>query len=473
MQAMLHRLPGVCALLWIAAASGAGGFHALGANPSWRGTPFRCVYTNGNVLPDLAQASTPVRVVTAKAGTYLYSTVPGGRRGNTRPAVHFFDGSAWRPVLHDGLEGFTNLVSLHHVGLQEQQSLLFLPGTPPDVQPIWSWDGAMASWLAPGLAGTNPIVAGGRILHSEGLAEAGMRVLLGPPGAVAEILNDSLAPGLSGSLALDSSGQTVLFATGSAARTNAALWMRRPDGTLRRLIADGDPLPGSNDTAAVRPSATSAFADGSYAYLVVDNQSGGRQRDLVQVLFRSDGDAVEPLLAIKDPALGVGGAPVIAFAVGSVTHGEILATATFEGGRRAVIHWQDGVWTELVDPESLFDGEKPFDFALHREGHLGDSLALMISFGSARRPVHRLYTNARFSAKPVAPHWTIRLREDGRPTLTLEGRASTQYQVLRSGDLRSWSETQVIRTSDNGRWVIEPGAGVGPEYHLARELPGE
>lgn len=473
MQATLRRRSGLGALLWVAAALGIGVFRSAGENPSWRGAPFRCVFTNGSLLPDLAQASTPIRIVTAETAVFLYSTIPGGRRGTLQPAVHGFDGAAWRSVLHNGVEGFTHLASLHHVGIWEGRALLFLPGIPAEPQPIYRWEGMLTAWLPPDPAGTNPWVAGGRILRTEGSADAGMRIHLGPPGATVEILNDSIAPGLSGALALDGDGRTVLFATGSSARTNAAIWMRRPDGTLRRIIGEGDSMPNGPGEAAVRPGSTAAFADGSHAYLVVDNQTGGRQRDLNQVLFRSDGDLVEPLLALRSAALGVGGSPVVAFTVGSVTGGEILATATVEGGRRTVIHWKEGVWSELFAPGSSFDGETPFDFALHREGHRGDTLALMLSFGSARRPVQRLYTNARFPTEPMPPQWRIESRTGSLPSLVLVGRPLTRHQILRSVHLGTWSAHEVIRTSESGRWVLEPDTTEGVVFYQAHELLGE
>ncbi|MBN8249128.1 MAG: hypothetical protein J0L84_17000 [Verrucomicrobia bacterium] len=473
MQATLRRRSGLGAILWVAAALGIGAFRSAGENPSWRGAPFRCVFTNGNLLPDLAQASTPVRIVTAETALFLYSTVPGGRRGTTRPAVHGFDGTVWRSVLHDGIPGFTNLVSLHHVGLWERRALLFLPGIPAEPQPIYRWDGALTAWLPPEQAGTNPWVAGGRILRTEGSADAGMRIHLGPPGATVEILDDSIAPGLSGALSLDGDGQTVLFSTGSAARTNAVIWMRRTDGTLRRLIGEGDPMPEGSGQAAVRPGSTAVFADGSHAYLVVDNQTGGRQRDLDQVLFRSDGDLVEPLLALRSAPLGVAGTRVIAFTVGSVTGGEILATATLEGGRRTVIHWKAGVWSEVFAPGSAFDGESPFDFTLHRDGHLGDSLTLLLSFGSARRPVHRLYTNARFQTEPPHPRWLVESGAGSLPAFVLVGRSLTRHRILQSNSLGSWRELGVVRTSESGRWVLEPDATAGAAYYQAQELPGD
>lgn len=417
-------------------------------NPTWRGQAFRLVFSEGDTLPGMTDAILAENAVLTASGIYIYSPVRRGR-GDLSEAGGIFRLSeeGLSLVVNNARPEFQNVSAVTHVGRQDDGTLFFIPELPNSTFPLYRWDGSLSPVLPWQSLGNQVQIVGGSLAATRISSDAGIQVLRGPVSAPIEVLNDTTTAGLTGHWAFD--GANLVFQTGSTGQNEATLWLLRADGTRDRILGNSDLLPGGTKPAGIATSTTRVFVDQGVAYVTMGSRPAG-ERGAQRVLFRFDGNGIEPLLAIDSTHLGLGGVPVTTFTVGSVQAGEILATATLRGGRSGVFHWKEGVWTELFSTESSFDGEQPRGFTLFPAGHQGDSLVLKVTFLIRRVSVDRLYTNARLGAIPSS---SLSLQVAGAEAarLTLRGPAHTRHRLLQSTNLQTWLEHSILESTADGQ----------------------
>lgn len=431
-------------------------------NPSWNGTEFRRVLDETVTTPGTTTALPIAQVAGTDAGLYLRSSLAS--RGGQEQSIYHLVGAQLTTVMTTTQTVFAGVSALRYSGFLADGSLLFQPSTPTHSLPVYRWKETLETFVPSDAAGTNVMVKAGRILFTRHSAPTGRQIWSGPVEHPELILEDTDIPGLAGHIDFD--GTHIAFHTGSATAGTLALWFRDEEGNRTRVVGEGETFPGSIKPVAlaanVAPDNASLFVDQGYLYLVID--AGVRERRPDRTLLRWRKGNTEPLLALGQTALGIGGVPASAFTVGSVREGLVLATITLEGGATGVFSWKEGTWTRLFDQNSLFDGVKPVGFTLYRDGQWGSSLVLRLDQGTDRRPVYRFYSNAA-NPNPIDTAAILHLtrRDEYNGLLRIQGRTNTTYQLQQSSNLGSWTALGTIATSDHGiaeqpvPWTAEPG----------------
>lgn len=422
------------------------------ANPTWRGQPFRRVFTQGETLPGSTQPILVDDVAWSDRGLFLLNSGAGGRRGAGGGGVYLLTDAGLQLVAGGSDPVFATSSDWLPVGVEGGGGFLFRVLATDRNHPIYRWNGKLAEYTVLDPVATNVLFQGEQLIYSVPAVGGASRVFSRRAGTTEEVLAESNAPGLAHHLAFD--GTTIAYQTGSPTNATTAVWLRRGDGRAVKIIAESDPLPAVVKPAGLTLLPSTLFLDSGRLYMAVDEKLIGRpgREGLQKVLFRSDGEAVEPLLALRNASLGLEGTTVTAFSLLGVQGGQVFVRATLTGGLIGVFHWADGAWTRVCTSEDRFDDQTSVDFLGYAGGLRGDGMVLRVMQGSARQPSYSFYANRSLSSA-ATPSSQLTLRRGGARAGVLEvtGESGALLRLEESGDLLSWHLRETLDLGAAGR----------------------
>lgn len=409
---------------------------ALAQNPSFAGREFRRVWTDGTIPEGVTTGVSVTEAYLSKAGVYFKADF-------TPKGFYYVDDSGARTVASKEQDAFKKTAVWAFMGILNDQDLLFCPGTFGNEYPCYIYSGTGPSAVTE----PTPEQALGQYVEDrmvyttiEGLS--GAHMYLYQKGEPAELLLDrDMLAGFNGHLDYD--GESVVLTAGQV-DFDIVVWLRLQDGTLKRIIGHGDPLPGSTGTYRGLPTQQVTFVDQGRVFMVAES----RETLPVfndRVMFASDGNTTEVLFKSRQEIPGQPGVTIEGFDVADVQDGRIWVVASHSGGVKTLFLVENGAWTRIASSTDSYDGRTPVSLRAFRYGARGDDLVFQVSFlGVNFRLINELYTNASLPGFTVVGPVTaapvqIAAAPDNQWRFTTPAEPGKLHTLESSTTLKSWA----------------------------------
>ncbi|MCB1126334.1 MAG: hypothetical protein KDM81_07555, partial [Verrucomicrobiae bacterium] len=380
------------------------------------------------------------------------------------PGFYLIDNSGARLVATRD-QGFDSVLNWLFLGFKSEGELLFCPGAINNIYPcqVYGGNGLTAVTDPTPYQALGQYVDGVLVYSTYGTA-AGHRVMRHVAGQPDELLMDeNTVPDLN--VHLDFDGESIAFVTGHQDE-NLVVWLRRADGTRKRIIGHGDPLPGSAGTMRGFAIPQGTFVDQGRVFLATESlEKYPIWPD--RVFLASDGDTTEVLFKAGQEIPGRPGVTLDGFAVGQVRDGRIWVTASLAAGKTLFLI-ENGTWTAVASPTDTFDGRNPVGLGSFRHGARGDDVVIPLTFlGPNWRPINELYTNADLPGfKVVGPVTAapvqVAVTEDNQWRFTTTAEAGKLHTLEFSTTLTNWQDAADPILAEEVReleWLLPQTAG--------------
>jgi hypothetical protein len=265
---------------------------------------------------------------------------------------------------------------------------------------------------------------------------------------------------------LDYDGDSIVLSSGEAT-VDATVWLRLSDGTLKPIIKEGDPLPGSEGTYTGLPVLSTAHVSQGKVYMLAES----KEKFPIfsdRTLWSSDGNTTE-VIATRGMAIpGQGGATLDGFDILDVVDGKVWLNVSQSPDGKSVYAVKDGIWDLVASSAMSFDGRTPVGLQSFKHGMRGDTVAILVSFLQPNFTLaNDLYVNGELPGFDTngggndGPPLTIVPGPDGSMNLSFQTETGKLYTLQSSNNLSGWNNEQNSVTGDGSMvtWTIANTGG--------------
>lgn len=446
----------------------------MAQNPEYGGAAFRRVFEHGTIPEGVSKSPSITETFLGESGVFIMSSFqPKG--------IYYASGMGVSTIASSDQEAFSQAATWTFVGFRDPETMMFIPVNFGNPYPVYAYGtGGLNALTSPtpeqGISHGNYFNGKMVYLTIEGVG-VGPKVWLYQEGQPEQLLMDlNSVPDLA--TYLDYDGKAFTYVTGKQ-DVDLAVWVQTEDGSRKRIIGHGDPLPGTEGTYRGFATIGSVYVSQNNVYVQGDTAETFPFFS-VRSLFMSDGTTTEVIATQGMEIPGQNGMVLESFEVKRVENGNIWMIVTESGGTKAVYHIVDGSWNRVVSTKDSFDGRTPVGLTIFQEGMRGDRVAVLVSFlGANFRLANDLYVNADLPGVdggtngPSGPAMSIIRQPDGSWKLSIETEAGRTYTLQSSSDLGGWSNTENPRTADTDgslEWTVpDTGAGTARFFRMLVE----
>ncbi|WP_136079333.1 hypothetical protein [Pontiella desulfatans] len=265
---------------------------------------------------------------------------------------------------------------------------------------------------------------------------------------------------------LDYDGESLAFATGMIGDYD--IQRRASDGTLTRIIGNGDAMPGvAGTTYAGTPDHDTVEIDQGTVY-VKGVGSGG---DIV--LFSSDGTTTTVIAKVGQVVPGLASVTILGLELRQVSSGKIWVQVTQSDGDTVLYQISGGTWARVIGKFDNYVRGRPAAFDTYEHGSLGDTAVIAVTYLDFTSPTIYsidLYTNADLPGISEAvgggPMLQLFPASGGAWTIATLGEAGTTNTLQSSSSLTNttWETVGVPQIADGTNlmeWTLLPTNDVG------------
>lgn len=420
---------------------------AFSQNPSFGGREFRRIFTDGTVPQGSSEGATVGEAYLAKSGVYFSSD-----------GFYYVDDNGSYTVANKKQEDFKLGAFWKFLGFKDDESLMFVPGNFNNPYPVYVYgpSGLVAvDSPTPEQALNLGNYFDGRMVYYQVLGLAGAHVWYYEEGQPEVLLyNRDNLPGLNSYYDYD--GESMALNIGEYG-VDDAVWLRTADGSLKRIIGRGDPLPGSEGTYA---GGTVHVNQGKVYILASSVERFPAFAD--QVLLSSDGSTIDLIGKVGAEIPGSGGSTLAGVELLQVTDGQMWLNVSPSTGGKALYRVENGIWTEVVSSSSSFDGRTAIALGGFPFGMRGDTAVVTVWFLNPNFSISKeLYVNGDLPGFEITgggngPAMSIAPGPNGSYTLTVSTEAGKTYTLQSSTTLTGWTIEQAPISGDAGSasWTV-------------------
>ncbi len=434
---------------------------AFSQNPSYAGREFRRVFEHGTVPQGAPKSVGVTQAFLAESTVYFQSNFdPQG--------FYRVDETGAYSISNKYDPGYEMAMNWLFMGFTEPNTVLFVPVTFNNILPVYTYGpSGLAAVSSPtpeqGLNYGNYF--DGRMVYYRVNGNSGAQIWQYEASQPDTLLyNVDNFPGLNGFLDYD--GESMVLSSGEAT-VDATVWLRLSDGTLKPIIKEGDPLPGSEGTYTGLAVLDTAHVSQERVYMLAESKEKFPFFS-DRTLWSSDGNTTE-VIATRGMAIpGQGGAILDGFDILDVLDGKVWLNVSQSPGGKSVYAVKDGVWDLVASSAMSFDGRTPVALQSFKHGMRGDTVAILVSFLQPNFTLaNDLYVNGPLPGFNTTgggndgPPLTIVPGPNGSMSLSFETQTGKIYTLQSSADLSGWNNEQdsVVGDGSTVTWTLNNTGG--------------